>query len=43
MKIKKDIWNGGGYLYDDGDVPQCDYCGENAKEKAIYSKWNINM
>jgi hypothetical protein len=37
MKIKKDIWNGGGYLYDDGDVPQCDYCGENAKEKAIYS------
>ena len=37
MKIKRDIWNGGGYLYNDGDVPECEYCGENAHKKAIYS------
>jgi len=37
MKKKKDIWEGGGYLYNDGDVPECEYCGENAHSKAIFS------
>jgi len=37
MLKKKHIWNGGGYLYNDGDVPECNYCCENAHKKAIYS------
>ena len=37
MIKEKDIWNGGGYLYDDGDIPECEYCGENAHNKAIFS------
>jgi hypothetical protein len=38
VKIKtKTIWDGGGYLYDDGDVPECNFCNEDANYTAIYS------
>ena len=33
----RNIWNGGGYLYNGGDIPSCNYCGVFATEKAIYS------
>ena len=31
------IYNGGGYLYDDGDVPNCEYCGTGAEDSSIYA------
>ena len=37
MKKIKHIWNGGGYLYDDGDVPECSYCNTDAHSTDIYA------
>ena len=37
--MKKTIytWKGGGYLYDDGEVPECTYCKKNGTETGIFA------
>jgi len=37
--MKKTIytWEGGGYLYDDGEVPECTYCKKNGTETGIFA------
>ena len=37
MKKTISIYNGGGYLYDDGDVPNCEYCGTSAEDTSIFA------
>ena len=38
MAKKKVIeYHGHGYIYDDGDIPTCNYCGEGADNTIIHS------
>ena len=30
-------YHGHGYIYDDGDVPECSFCGATAEETTIHS------
>ena len=37
MKKTIQTWEGGGYLYDDGEVPKCTYCEKNGTETGIFA------
>ena len=36
-KLIKKEYHGQGYIYDDGDVPTCNFCGASADEDTIHS------
>ena len=36
-KVKVIEYHGPGYIYDNGDVPTCDFCGIGADEKIIHA------
>ena len=36
-KIKVTEYHGHGYIYDNGDIPTCDFCGVGANEEIIHS------
>ena len=36
-KKKKTEYHGHGYIYDDGDIPTCSFCGNTAEDETIHS------
>lgn len=36
MKNKKGHWEGQSMKWDEGDVPECDFCGKNANQEDLF-------
>lgn len=36
-KIKVTEYHGQGYIYDNGDIPTCSFCGDNAEDTIIHA------
>ena len=37
VKVKVTEYHGQGYIYDNGDIPACDFCGVGADSEIIHS------